>query len=274
MKRIASLLVLIALISLLLPTPTQAQPESQPALNQVAQLTIQATVGVRLLNVRRAPRLSSSVIGRLNKGEVITLIARADGPFWVQANTRFGIGWVDREFLVVGRTADLPITTVVPPFLKAGVHEGLNIRFGPHDDYPISGLLQPGVEADIIAYSPRPLWYKIATAKGVIGWVFSGSAELFGTLDNTPISGELPMIRVMTYNLHVRPAPDLNAQPIGVVRLGSHFYIIGRDWRTNFWLIKGKFGTGWVAAGFTTTIGSLRDVPVIGGGPGSLPVLE
>jgi SH3-like domain-containing protein len=161
----------------------------------------------------------------------------------------------------------------MPPFLKSGVHEGLNIRFGPSDDYPISSLLKPGVEADVIGYNPRPLWYKIAVADGRIGWVYSASAQLFGVLDNTPVMDELPMVRIMTYSLVVHPEPDLNSPGLGVVRLGSVFYIVGRDSKLNFWKIQGKFGQGWVAAGFTATIGNTKNVPVLSG-PAPLPVLQ
>jgi hypothetical protein len=75
MKRIGSLLLIALLSLLLLPSAVQAQPKAQPASDVVAQETVQATVGVRILNVRRAPRISSSVIGKLRKGEVITLMA-------------------------------------------------------------------------------------------------------------------------------------------------------------------------------------------------------
>jgi uncharacterized protein YgiM (DUF1202 family) len=273
MKRIGSVLLIALMSLLLLPSTAQAQPKTPPASNEVAQDTVQATVGVRILNVRRAPRLNSSILGKLLKGEVVTLIARADGPVWVQANTRFGVGWIAREFLIVGPTAQLPITTVMPPFLKSGVHEGLNIRFGPSDDYPIASLLRAGVEADVIAYYPRPLWYKVAIADGRVGWVYSASVQLFGTLDNTPTATELPMIRVMTYNLKVHPEPNIDSTPLGVVRLGSTFFIVGRDSRGNWWKIRGKFGEGWVIAGYTSTIGSTQNVPVLFG-PAPLPVLQ
>ena len=99
MKRIASALI-VGLIRLVLPVVVQAIPAAPPAKAPVAQeASMPATVWVKLLNVRRAPRITSSSKGRLVKGEVITLIGRTSDGAWVEAITRFGIGWVDKCWL-------------------------------------------------------------------------------------------------------------------------------------------------------------------------------
>jgi uncharacterized protein YgiM (DUF1202 family) len=278
MKRSYAFILVAAIAMLILSvlpnSPAQALSIPQSSSTTYQSLTVSAVVGVNVLNLRRAPRTSSSVKGKLVRGEAITLIGRAEGGTWVQASTRFGIGWVAREFLIVGRTADLPIVSVLPPFLASGVTDGLKIRMGPSDSYPVIGKLNRGEEADVIAYFARPLWFQVVTSRGLVGWVYSASAQLYGILDNTPQAEGPILARIASYSVVVRVAPSLDAKPLGVVRLGKYFTIVGRDARGNWWQIKGNFGTGWVWANFTETVGDINKVPITDGSTPPLPVLD
>src|SRR5215470_10172047 len=89
----ASIIVLIGVVGSAMPAAAMpAAPESAPALAQSGGMI--ATVWVTLLNVRRAPRITSSTKGRLVKNEKVLLIGRVASGTWVEAQTRFGVGWI------------------------------------------------------------------------------------------------------------------------------------------------------------------------------------
>src|SRR5712692_4881224 len=149
----------ITVISVLGPAaPAAAMPAAPAFASNVAQSGgIVATVWVSLLNVRRAPRITSSTKGRLVKGEQILMIGRVASGAWVEVQTRFGVGWVDRGWITYdGTIFDLPIVPVLPPFVTTtNGQDGTNVRRGPNDQYPIIGTLADGTEADIIGVSPK-----------------------------------------------------------------------------------------------------------------------
>lgn len=272
--------IFIALIGVVGPAaPAAAMPAAPVISSSNAQTSgMVATVWVTLLNVRRAPRITSSTKGRLVKDEQILMIGRVSSGAWVEVQTRFGTGWVDRGWITYdGTIFDLPIVPVLPPFVTTfNGTDGTNVRRGPNDQYPIIGNLSIGTEADIVGVSPKPQWFLIITQNGMTGWVFSGAVDLTGDLINTPLATALPVGTVNTYNLQVHTAPNENAPVIGDIRLGTSFAIIGRDYRTNWWQIEGKFGTGWVWANFMITVGDTNFVPITdGSGPGvAHPVLQ
>jgi len=98
MKRISRVsfkcLVLIFAIVSSVPSVVQARNQLPPGQRQLSQATLIATVNVAKLNVRRAPRITSSIIGTYGKGEEILLIGRTQGSTWLQVSTDFGIGWI------------------------------------------------------------------------------------------------------------------------------------------------------------------------------------
>ena len=270
----------IMMIGVLSPTvPAAAMPAAPAISSNVAQSGgIVATVWVSLLNVRRAPRITSSTKGRLVKGEQVQLIGRVASGAWVEAQTRFGVGWIDRGWITYnGSIFDLPVVAVLPPFVTTfNGEDGTNVRRGPSDQYPVIATLRDGTEADIIGVFPRPQWFLIVTQNGMTGWVFSGAVDLTGDISGVPLASALPVGTVNAYNLQVHTAPSLTAPVIGDIRLGTSFAIIGRDYRTNWWQIEGQFGTGWVWAQFLTTVGDTTFVPITdGSGPGTAhPILQ
>src|SRR5258708_6032198 len=152
---IASLLItVVLLIGVLNPiAPAAAMPDAPAISSNVAQSGgIVATVWVKLLNVRRAPRITSSTKGRLVKNERVLLIGRIASGNWVEAQTRFGVGWIDRGWITYdGTIFDLPVVAVLPPFVTTtNGEDGTNVRRGPSDQYPIIATLRDGTEADII----------------------------------------------------------------------------------------------------------------------------
>ncbi len=261
-------LIAVVLISLLLPLAVHAQ--ATPPTAETSNAGFPATVIATNLRLRRAPRLTSSFRALLQKGEQVTAVGRDSTGAWLLVIAPEGIGWVDRTWLLpTDKPYYLPVSLVFPPFVSAISSEGVNVRQGPNDKYPIITTLPAGVEADVIAvHRSRPVWYKIALEDGTIGWVFQNSVFPPGNLRFTPNDDAPPLAQIATYNLKVHDAPDRNAPVLGDVRLDNQFVIIGRDDRGNWLQIKGKFGTGWVWAGYVIVIGPLDNVPILVGTPG------
>lgn len=264
MKRQA--LVVIALISLLFPLAA-VQAQSTPAPSSGG---FPATVIGVNLRLRRAPRLTSSYRALLQKGEVVQAVARDRTGAWLLVLTPKGAGWVDRTWLAPSdKPYYLPVSLVYPPFISAISSEGVNVRTGPKDEFPVITVLPWGVEADVIAVRrARPVWYKIELEDNTTGWVYSNAVFPPGNLKWTPDDDAGPIAQIATYNLKVHTNADLNSTSLGDVRLDSQFAIIGRDDRGNWLQIRGKFGTGWIWANFAIVLGDLANVPITAGNPG------
>src|SRR6058998_3960018 len=98
MKRISTVLVL-ALISVFLIPPSAQSAPIAPAPQAAPHFDgIPGVVVVATLNVRRAPRISSNIIGRLKLNDTILVLGRTYSAAWVFIATPFGNGWVDRSF--------------------------------------------------------------------------------------------------------------------------------------------------------------------------------
>jgi uncharacterized protein YraI len=269
MKRVSSVLLVIiiniALIGLLSPPGAQAAP--MPPVSQISP-RFEGLPGVVVfdrVNVRRAPRVTSSAIGRLSLGERITLLGRTLSGAWVFAATRFGNGWINRSFIRFdGTVRDLPVSDVFPPFVMVTAVPSVNVRLGPGELYPIITRLVAGVEVDVLATFSRASWFQIAMPGfGLVGWVRSDTVVFDGNPASVPELPRQPVLAtVSSYRVKVHSDAKLNAPTIGVIGLGQYFTVVGVDARGNWWQISGPFGTGWVLSQFVKVYGDWNGLPV------------
>ena len=277
MKRL-SLAIIVALVSLLIPMVVQASHVNPPAPQSVQQgASLTATVTVAKLNVRRAPRVTSSRIGRLYLGNRVTLVGRTADNNWVQILYGARYGWLAYAYVLIegeNDVRDLPIAQVIPPFLTVTALPSVNVRMGPSELYPIVTNLPAHLEVDVIAYQRRPLWFQVAMpAEGPIGWVRGDTVTVTGPTTVLPQASGQPMAQVISYRVHLRSEPSLAAAVIGTVRLDDLYPVIGLDARRNWWLISTDFGDGWVLSAFVKVFGDISDLPEqdtapLGGGGG------
>ncbi len=264
MKRIRSVLAIAIISVLLVPFAVQAAPTA-PAPQAASHFDgIPAVVVVATLNVRRAPRISSSIIGKLKLGDQITVLGRTYSAAWVFVATPFGNGWVDRSFIRMdGTVRDLPISNVFPPFLTVTADPSVNVRLGPGELYPIITRLPIGVGVDVLATFGRTSWYQIAMPDfGPIGWVRSDTAILDGDPSSVPELPREPVLAtVVSYRVNVRSVPRLDAPIIAVIRQDQYFVVVGVDVRSNWWQIRGSFGTGFVLGAFVKVYGDWNGLP-------------
>jgi len=226
-----------------------------------------ATVKVAHLNVRRAPRITASILGVLNLNDVVPVLGRNSRFTWLQVSTPFGTGWI--AALLISTNEDitgLPVTeSSISPFVTIEAIEGANIRLGPFRSYPVLDVAPFGAELDIIGLHSKGTWLQVVTGDGTIGWVDVSQVLVTGNLRGLPVTdlSVRPLAIVVPYRLRIHSLPDTDSPEVGVARQGELYTIIGMDIKELFWKVVGPRGTGWVVAGFTTPIGYLSEVPVL-----------
>ena len=106
-------------------------------------------------NVREKPSTKASIIGRVNNGEKVTLIERADKWFFaILPNGK--TGWI-HQTLVLSKKKELVLKAI------AG-----NIRKKPSRSSPVKKVLKKGDTVSIIGSKGN--WYHIRLGGGETGW--------------------------------------------------------------------------------------------------------
>ncbi|MCC7449284.1 MAG: SH3 domain-containing protein [Anaerolineae bacterium] len=270
MKRLSVILV-VAILALLLPIPAHAAytpPLNVPQLVNQNQGVVMATVLVNRLRVRRAPRITSSQIGTLNFGDTVVVSGRTLESFWVQVETKFGRGWVDRSFVSLNghQVVEIPLSTVYPPFLMITAQPSVTVRVGPEERFPELTKLPANLEVDIIGYQARPRWYLIAMPNtGPVGWVRGDTVYLEGSMASVPVVNVPAIAQVSSYLVNVRSAPAEAAPAIAQIKLGQYYIVTAKTADQSWWQISGSFGTGWVRADFVQVIGLTLSTPIVTG---------
>ncbi len=265
MKRVLILTLILVLIGLSLPVTVQAFHRTGPA-DRTVQATWTATVLVDRLNVRRAPRITSNIVGKVRLGDKLTVTGRNENALWFQIKLGSGFGWVAHEWVSLDSgdsRFSLPIVFQFPPALSVSADPRVNVRMGPSEEYPVLTRLPLNTDVDVLAVHSRPLWYQIAMpGEGPIGWVRSDMATVTGDMAKVPRRVGVPLAVITSYRVRVHTAPLLNAPVIGDVGLDEYHQIVGKDSRGNWWQIQTDFGTGWILASFAHVFGGIETLPV------------
>lgn len=181
---VSFLQVFININALPIGVPSQTVPP-QPVIGQ-------AVVNTGAQNVRSGPGANFSVIGRLTRGDVVTLVGRNGDARWVQVVTSSGLnGWMSARYL----RANIPIVTlpvtnptgVTPGFVQpvpsggtAGIVTAgaLNVRLGPGVHFRSFARIPQGTGVNLVGRNAAGTWLLVQLADGRIGWV---SAQFIST---------------------------------------------------------------------------------------------
>ncbi len=159
------------------PMPPSAMPPSaMPPANVDYPV---AEVKASYLNVRSGPGVSNSVVGVLQKNEVVYMVGRSSGGKWILVKNDHVNGWVNKYYLhttfpftslpVVGSGQPIP----PPPQQQydAVVNaSSLNVRSGPGVQYRAIAVIHGGTAVDVVAQNPNG-WVQIVVPGAVNGWV-------------------------------------------------------------------------------------------------------
>ncbi len=182
-------------------------PVTEDTVDETTYVGPVAIVNAGALNIRSGPGAGYTILGRTVGGEQFVILARDAAFLWVQIDTEFGAGWVNRNYVLIrGDVSGLPIgdsttaitvrdpatgdTTVSTPTLigpVAFVATGaLNIRSGPNSSFDSLGSVPSTTRMPIIGQSPDRRWWKVDSPYGA-GWVNKNYVLVEGDASGVPV---------------------------------------------------------------------------------------
>lgn len=187
--------VFININALPIGVPSQAVPPTV--------ITGQATVNTGAQNVRSGPAANFSIIARLTRGDVVTLVGRNGDARWVQVVTSGGVnGWMSARYLLPNvPIASLPITSgtgVTPGFVQpvpsggsAGIVAAnvLNVRLGPGVHFRSFTRLTQGTGVNLAGRNAAGNWLLVQLADGRTGWVNAAFISTSFPISSLPVRG-------------------------------------------------------------------------------------
>jgi len=206
-RRIPFLLALPLALILVLTSLPGALFAAAPAQESTPTTATTAVSIPSRMNVRSGPGTSYRVVGSIDGGTRVTIIAEnADGT-WVRAEISGFDGpvWLAKWLLdmtggaisastVLTRTvvsaAPSPATTAVDTAagpVAVTTPARMNIRQGPGTDYGVATSADAGTQARVVGISPDSQWYQVElSGQNDKLWVFAALTTLYGSLDGVP----------------------------------------------------------------------------------------
>jgi N-acetylmuramoyl-L-alanine amidase len=185
-----------------------------------AAYSFQAKVNADVLNVRAQPGTNYSVVGKLTKGQVVTVLEQKNG--WSRMSYGTMSGWVSSQYLTASTWSGYVTAT------------NLNIRSAPGGS--ISGTLAKGTALKV--YGNDGNWLKVyASSINKTGWV--SSAYVTKTKPLTKV--------VLKVNSYLRKGPGTSYPVLSTENAGTYFDKLSEK---NGWVqMKKSNGViGWVSA--------------------------
>jgi len=196
-------------------TPTSPQAGTQTAVARANRQTItvptgpiEGTVVAFRLRVRQGPGLDFPILGLLELGQKVSIIARDSRGLWYQIDLgNGGTAWISARWVRLSRTARGRLPVINPPGttpiinlpsqINAGQNEGigivntflLRVRTGPGTEFQQIGLLREATEILLLGISPDRRWYLFRTADGT-AW----TSALF--VRQKFVNGVLPLVEL------------------------------------------------------------------------------
>ena len=151
-----------------------------------------------------------------------------------------------------------PVST---PTRIGTTEENVNLRRGPGTGTDVIAKLPSGVTLEVIG--ERAGWYRVATAKGTVGWVSADYLKV-GTISVRPAQATAPSLTatITAGRVNLRQGPSTQYRSYGTLAEGITVQVIARS--SDWFKVRSPRGTlGWVA-GDLMHISSdvLRSIPV------------
>jgi len=200
-----------------------------------------------IVNVRKGPDTSYSVVAKVKKGETVTILAEEND--WFQVKLTDGkTGWIANYLVKPGEIVGTQVGTINGT--------SVNVRQGAATTYPTLFKLQKGDQVTI--KEQKNDWYLIDSPKGS-GWVAAWLVTLPGQADvarKATVTGSV---------VNIRQGPGTNTALVTQVKKGETVEIIGQE--QDWYKIRTTSGKeGWVANWLVSLNNDLETTPV---NPGS-----
>ena len=126
------------------------------------------------LNIREKATTSSSVIGKLQRGDLVDIIDDSNSE-WYKIKTQNVVGYSSKQYIDIVTTGNSGSQgavndSKVGKIATVTVGDYLNVRSGAGASYSIVSKLYSGDMVKVVQVSSNG-WCKIETATGVSGWV-------------------------------------------------------------------------------------------------------
>ncbi len=195
-------------------TPALSATPRQPTLT-VTPILIDGILTIKV-NVRSGPGTGYDLLGQLEAGGKIQIIARDSQGTWyliLYPAAPQGRAWVAAQFVTVAPGTQVPVDATPTPTGPTGnVIQRLNVRSGPGMTFDTLGMLEPGVTVSLTGKNTTASWFQIdyPAGPGGRGWVTSQYIQ-------TDASADLPVLD--EYGILV--TPGTSGTPSGPVLLPS-----------------------------------------------------
>jgi uncharacterized protein YraI len=211
MKKLTFWLVLLSLLAASCGTPEPATPPSaspspspfpshsatptvtpvQPTLT-ATPLLIDGILTIKV-NVRSGPGIAYDLLGQLEAGGKIQVIAQDSSGTWYRilfSGSPKGVGWVNAQYVTIPAETEVPLQATPTLTGPSGrVIQRLNVRSGPGTTFKSLGLLEPGAAVSLTGKNTTASWFQIdySGGPGGHGWVTAQYVQ-------TEAAGELPVL--------------------------------------------------------------------------------
>lgn len=161
-----------------LPTSTP-MPSDTPLPTAIASQVVINAVLLQQVNVRNGPGTGYDVIGLLDAGQMVDVIAQSADSGWYQIIYPAGIdgiAWVAAQYVSTSGNivpSLTPQVTPTSPGPTGTVTQRLNVRSGPEMNYESLGLLEANTIVVLMGKNETGTWLQILyqNGSGGTGWV-------------------------------------------------------------------------------------------------------
>lgn len=196
------------------------------------------TIQADNLNVRSGPSTATQVIGKLNRGAKVEVIAIEDGWYKIKFNNTFGYIASKYATQIDSYNNNNNSENLADNKTKSSENENksqqvivntniLNLRSGPDNQYEVIGKLKNGDILTVLDKDGDWFYISKATAPEIKGWVANWLVSDY----NLVVSNQ-PTVTILNPGTNLREGPSTSTNVIGIANAGEQFPIIATegDW--------------------------------------------
>ena len=165
-------------------------------------------VTVNLLNVRKGPGTSYDIIGKVKKGDVLSVLGKSYTGTWLQVRTPDGKkGWVSNLYVEKTTSANPGFSTRRSDKWNAMAIKNANLRAGPGTNYPRIGSVKAGDNLKIVGKNQDGSWYKLSNGAWIAAFLVASAASNIPVVKIIPTPPPPPPSNTRGQSINIQPAP-------------------------------------------------------------------
>lgn len=238
--------------------------------NNEQTASLSGRITVNILNVRSAPSINSTIIGKLGEGDSVKIISQQGD--WTEISYSGTNAWISSEFVQIGNDSSTnssndkkqdPVSSSAIGKIGTVTATSLTVRkTGSLDGKPIS-TVSKGQSFNIIEEVNN--WAKIEYKKGAYGWIASWYLDKAGKNDS-PSTGEKvknSTVTIMHDGSNIRKNASTQSEVVQRANQGDTFTIksIQKDW---YELKLSDGSSGFIAGWIVSVNGSAPQIEKLG----------